>query len=49
VLHALPPKTRWRLVFVVPPGKRIVGQSKRTVERFLTGVMLFSAVLDAET
>jgi hypothetical protein len=49
VLRALPPKTRWRLVFVVPPGKRIVGQSKSTVERFLMGVTLFSAELDVRT
>jgi hypothetical protein len=48
VLRALPPKKMWRLVFVVAPGKRIVGQGKSAVERFLTGVTLFTAELDVE-
>jgi len=48
VLRALPPKTMWRFVFVVPHKKRIVGQGKSTAEEFLTGVTLFSAELDAK-
>lgn len=48
VLRGLPPKTMWRYVFVVPPGKRIVGQCKSGVAEFLTGVSLFSAELDVE-
>ena len=31
VLRALPPKTMWQFVFVVPPRKKIVGQGKSTV------------------
>lgn len=48
VLRALPPKTMWRFVFVVPPRKRIVGQCNSSVGEFLTGVTLFSAELDLE-
>ena len=48
VLRALPPKTMWRLVFVVPPGKKIIGQGKSAVEKFLTGVTLFTVELDVE-
>lgn len=48
VLRALPPKTMWRLVFVVPPRKKIVGQGKSAVEKFLTGVTLFTAELYVE-
>jgi hypothetical protein len=46
--RALPPRTIWRFVFVVPPRKRIVGQCKSPVGKFLTGVTLFSAELDVE-
>jgi hypothetical protein len=46
MLRALPPKTMWRFVFVVPPRKQIVGQCKSAVGGFLTGVTLFSAELD---
>lgn len=48
ISRALPPKTMWRFVFVVPPRKRIVGQCKSSVGEFLTGVALFSAELDVE-
>jgi hypothetical protein len=48
VLRALPPKTMWRLVFVVAPEKKIVGQGKSAVEKFLTGVTLFTAELDVK-
>ena len=47
VLRALPPKTMWRLVFVVSPRKQTVGQCK-AVGEFLTGVTLFSAELDVK-
>ena len=48
LLRALPPKTMWRLVFVVSPRKRIVGQCKSAVGEFLTEVTLFSAELDVK-
>lgn len=48
VLHTLPPKTMWRLVVLVAPGIKTVGQGKSAVEKFLTGVTLFTAGLDVE-
>jgi hypothetical protein len=48
VVNILPPKTKWRFVFITPPGCKVDVKATPEVEKFLEGVTLYSAHLEIE-
>jgi hypothetical protein len=48
LVDVLPPKTKWRFVFITPPGCEVDVKVTLEVEKFLDGATLFSAHLKIE-
>jgi hypothetical protein len=46
LVNILPPKTKWRFVFITPPGCEVDVKATPEVEKFLEGMTLYSAHLE---